>query len=332
MIPTVEAMSPRITGSLLCAAACAAVGASISVTSAMRDFPVFGGQAIRYLATGLILLAALQLRRIPWLRPSPTDLLRLLALAGSGMVGFNLILIPATRYANPSLIGAILGCAPLLLAIAGPLIQRQRPRLGVIIAALVVLAGIVIIEGAGGGSLLGTVLAIGVLLGEVGFSLLAMPLLPRYGPLRVSCAASLLSVLLLSIIGLVLIMGQAVPGPFLRFPTPTEAGALAIMGVLFTPGAFAAWYAGLQRLGPAAAGLWIGVTPLAATAVSVALGWESVSPALVIGSLVIGGGLTAGLLAGRTAAAAGRPTFEPATTGPSPGSPEPCASARRAGT
>ncbi|MFC7625735.1 DMT family transporter [Microlunatus sp. GCM10028923] len=327
-------MSPRITGSLLCAAACAAVGASISVTSAMQDFPVFGGQAIRYLATGLILLAALQLRRIPWLRPSPTDLLRLLALAGSGMVGFNLILIPATRYANPSLIGAILGCAPLLLAIAGPLIQRQRPRLGVIIAALVVLAGIVIIEGAGGGSLLGTVLAIGVLLGEVGFSLLAVPLLPRYGPLRVSCAASLLSALLLAIMGLALIMGQLVPGPFLRLPTPTEAGALAIMGVLFTPGAFAAWYAGLQRLGPATAGLWIGVTPLAATAVSVALGWESVSPALIIGSLVIGGGLTAGLLAGRSAVAAGRPSSEldAGVTGPSPASPAPCGSARRAGT
>lgn len=300
----------------------------------MQDFPVFGGQAIRYLATGLILLAAVRLRRIPWLRPSWPDLLRLLALAGSGMVGFNLILIPATRYANPSLIGAILGCAPLLLAIAGPLIQRRRPRVGVIIAALVVLVGIVIIEGAGGGSVLGTVLAIGVLLGEVGFSLLAIPLLPRYGPLRVSCAASLLSVVLLSVLGLVLIMGQLVPGPFLRMPTPTEAGALVIMGVLFTPGAFAAWYAGLQRLGPATAGLWIGVTPLAAAAASVALGRESVSPTLVIGSLVIAGGLTGGLLAGRTARAAGRPGSAAGTvaTGPSPGSPAPCASARRAGT
>lgn len=287
-------MSPRVTGSLLCAAACVGVGSSISVTTAMRDFPIFGGQAVRYLATALILLALLRLRGVPWLRPTPIDLLRLLALAGSGMVGFNLILIPATHHASPSLIGAILGCAPLIMAIVGPLVQRQRPRLGVIVCAGVVMIGIVIIEGVGGGSLLGTVLALGVLAGELGFSLLAIPLLPRYGPLRISCYASFLSAAALTI------MGVIAPGPLLRLPTPTEAVALAIMGLVFTPGAFAAWYAGLQRLGAAAAGLWIGVIPLAAMVASVALGWEMITLAGVIGSILIGCGVTAGVLVTRT--------------------------------
>ncbi|WP_161606014.1 DMT family transporter [Microlunatus speluncae] len=286
-------MSPRVTGSLLCALACVGVGASISITTLMRDFPIFGGQAVRYLGTALILALLLRLRGVPWLRPSVVDLLRLLALAGSGMVGFNLILIPATHFASPSLIGAILGCAPLIMAIVGPLVQRQRPRLGVIGCAAVVLVGIVIIEGVGGGSLLGTLLAIGVLLGELGFSLLAIPLLPRYGPLRVSCYASFLSAAVL------LIMGMIAPGPLLRWPTLTEAVALAIMGLIFTPGAFAAWYAGLQRLGAASAGLWIGVIPLAAMGASVALGWESITIPGMIGSVLIGAGVTTGLLINR---------------------------------
>ncbi len=305
-------MSPRVAGSLLCAAACVGVGSSISVTTAMRDFPIFGGQAVRYVATALILTVLLRLRGVPWLRPSAVDLLRLLALAGSGMVGFNLILIPATHHASPSLIGAILGCAPLIMAIVGPLVQRQRPRLGVICCAAVVMVGIVIIEGVGGGSLLGTLLAIGVLLGELGFSLLAIPLLPRFGPLRVSCYASFLSA------GVLTIMGLFAPGPLLRWPTPTEALALAIMGLVFTPGAFAAWYAGLQRLGAASAGLWIGVIPLAAMGASVALGWEPITVPGVIGSTLIGCGLTAGVLLGRgnptTESPESRPGSEPAGT------------------
>src|SRR5690606_16870167 len=109
-VRTVSGVSPRLVGALLCALACVGVGSSISITAAMRDYPVHGGQALRYLATGLILLLVLRIRSVPWLRPTGRDLLRLLALAGSGMVGFNVVLIEATRYASPSLIGAMLGC------------------------------------------------------------------------------------------------------------------------------------------------------------------------------------------------------------------------------
>lgn len=319
-VRTVSGVSPRLVGSLLCALACVGVGSSISITAAMRDYPVHGGQALRYLATGLILLLVLRIRSVPWLRPTGRDLLRLLALAGSGMVGFNVVLIEATRYASPSLIGAMLGCAPLILTIAGPLLLRQRPRLGVISCAAVVVVGIAIIEGVGGGSPIGTVLAVGVLLGEVGFSLLAVPLLPRYGPLRVSCYASLISAAAFVVIGLI------APGPLLRIPTPTEAIALVIMGAVFTPGAFVAWYAGLQRLGPAAAGLWIGVMPPAATAASVLLGWEPLTPAGVIGSVLIAAGVSTGLRlnadSSAPAAGASRPeTDESVSRDPVPGDP-----------
>ncbi|MFD0888575.1 EamA family transporter, partial [Streptosporangium algeriense] len=132
-------------------------------------------------------------------------------------------------------------------------------------------------------------LALGALGGEVGFSLLAIPLLPKLGAVRVAAYSAAVSVPLL------LVAGFVVDGPrMLRVPSPSEAAALAYLAVVVTAFAFFCWYDALPRLGAERAGLFSGFLPLGTIVATVVLGtghpgWpEFAGAALVVVGLLLG--------------------------------------------
>jgi drug/metabolite transporter (DMT)-like permease len=84
------------------------------------------------------------------------------------------------------LVATIVGAVPVVLALVGPLLERSRPSGRVLVAALVVVAGATIATGLGSGSPTGLLFAVGALACEACFSLLAIPLLPKLGTVRVS--------------------------------------------------------------------------------------------------------------------------------------------------
>lgn len=190
-------MSPTLRGSLLAASALALVGSLVAAADLVEGYPLAAGQALRYALAGLVLLAIAR-GRLPRLRPR--ELIGLLALSATGLVLFNLFVIEGVRETDPATIGVIIGCVPVVLAFAGPLLER-RPLSGrVILAALVVAAGAAGVQGAGGGiSAAGLLLALGALACEAAFSLLAVPHLARLGPLAVSAYACLFAVPLLAV-------------------------------------------------------------------------------------------------------------------------------------
>ncbi len=59
--------------------------------------------------------------------------------------------------------------------------------------------------------------------------------------------------------------------------------------------AFLLWYSGLAAIGPARAGLFAGLLPVAALGASVALGFEALDARSLVGTLVVGAGLVLGL-------------------------------------
>lgn len=282
-------MSSERTGALLATSALTLVGTSFVAADALERFPVLGGQGVRY-ALGALALLAVARGRVP--RVDAGQLARLALLAATGLAAFNVLVLLAVRETDPGSVGVVVGCVPIVLALAGPLAEGRAPDPRVVLAAATVALGAAVVQGAGGGMGLGALLlCLGALACEAAFSLLAAPLLPALGPLGVSLWAALLAAPMLLLAGLV----ADGPAGLLAVPSATEALALAHMAIPVTAVAFLMWYGAVQRLGVARAGLLSGVLPVSALLCAAALGGSSLTAGRLLGVLAVAAGISAGL-------------------------------------
>jgi drug/metabolite transporter (DMT)-like permease len=170
------------TGAALAATATAMVGSVVAASSQLVDYPALAGQAGRYALGAAVLAVVVRangLRRLP--RLSARELGLVAALAASGLVGFNLCVLAAVDRADPAVVGLVIGCTPVVLALVGPPLAGRPPTRRGLAAAAVVVVGAALAQGGGRTSATGLLLAVGALAGEAAFSLLAVPLLPKLG-------------------------------------------------------------------------------------------------------------------------------------------------------
>jgi drug/metabolite transporter (DMT)-like permease len=274
-------------GGLAATTALTLVGSQVAAADLIEDYPVATGQALRYAVAAAVLLAIAR-GRLP--RLSRREALGLAALSATGLVLFNAFVLGAVREGDPATVGVIIGCVPVVLAIAGPLLEGRRPSGRVVAAAAVVAAGAAGVQYAGGGlSALGLLLALGALAGEACFSLLAVPHLTRLGPLAVSTYACLFAVPMLALWSLL------AHGPAPQAPTAEEAGTLLYVAVVVTVGGFLLWYTGVGLLGVERAGLFAGVLPVSALVCSAAIGSAEVTPARLAAVAVVAAGVSVGV-------------------------------------
>lgn len=266
------------------------VGTLAAVSGVIEDYPVYGGQAVRYALAAVVMLAVARARGLGHVRLRPRQWGLLVAIALTGLLLFNLCVVEANRAAGPALPGIVLGTVPLALALVGPIFTGARPSPRVVAAGLVVAAGATLATGAGSGNLPGLLWSLGALVCELCFSLLALPLLPLIGPLRLSAWTAALSVPFLLVTGLVL-DGR----DMLRAPTAAEAGGLAYLALVVTTVAFFLWYRSLPHLGPDRAGLFAGVVPVGALATAALLGVAVPSAADLAGAALVISGIALGL-------------------------------------
>jgi drug/metabolite transporter (DMT)-like permease len=280
-------MTPTRRGSLLAATALALVGSLVAAADLVEGYPFAAGQGLRYGAAGLALLVIAR-GRLP--RLTGRELAAMLALSATGLVLFNLFIVEGVRETDPATVGVIVGCAPVVLAFAGPLLERRPVSGRIALAAVVVAAGAAGVQWTGGGaSVAGLLLALGALACEAAFSLLAVPHLRRLGPLAVSTYACLFAVPLLAIWSVI------ADGPSLPLPDAEQAGAFAYMALAVTVGGFLSWYSAVGLLGVDRAGLFCGVLPISALAVSALLGVAEITPARLLAVAVVAGGVTLGV-------------------------------------
>jgi drug/metabolite transporter (DMT)-like permease len=154
-------------------------------------------------------------------------------------------------------VGVIVGCVPIVLALAGPLLAHRAPVARVVAAALVVTVGAAVVQGVGDSTLAGFLLSLGALVGEALFSLLAVSLLPRLGPVVLSTYVCAMAAGGLGVAAVLVDGDQALP-----LPSAEEGAAIAYLAVVVTAIAFVAWYSGVQRLGVERAGLFAGLIPV----------------------------------------------------------------------
>ncbi|HEX4812082.1 MAG TPA: DMT family transporter [Nonomuraea sp.] len=256
------------------------VGTLAGVSGLVGAYPIYGGQAVRYLVAAVVLLLVTRVLGLRFVRLTARETLCLAGLTLFGLVLFNVCVVESTRAAGPALVGTVLGTVPLALALAG---GRPAPRL--LAGATVVVAGATLATGLGTGNLTGLLWALGALAGEVSFSLLAIPLLPKLGAIRVSAYSTALAVPMLVAVGLAY-DGTAL----LRTPTWPEALGFGYLAIVVTVVAFFLWYTALPRLGPGAAGLFAGLIPVGAivTGVVLGLGLPSAYDLLGAGLVIVG--------------------------------------------
>ena len=285
------------TGIVLALGSVLLVGGSVAASSLLDGYPVLGGQAVRYLAAGLLLTAWARLRRKPLPCPAGREWAWLAGLGAVGLAGCSVLLIQATRVADPASVGVIIGAAPLVIIIAMAVTAGRRPASRVLLAAAVVTAGSAAAQlgGATGAnwSPAGLLLSAGALCGVAGSSLLAAPVLTRLGALAVSTYAC-------GIAGILLLTAAAVARsaggpPVLRMPTEAEAGALAYLTIAVTAVVFIAWFGAMQHLGVDRTGLFNGLIPVTSLVAVALTGTGTITPLGLLGAFAVLAGVVLGL-------------------------------------
>ncbi|MCX5174982.1 DMT family transporter [Streptomyces virginiae] len=274
---------PGITGMAL-------VGSSVTVSRALVDAPLFATQAVRYAAAALLLFALARAARVPVHMPRGREWLWLAGIAATGLVLFNVAVVRGVAHAEPAVIAVAVASVPILLGLLGPFLEGRRPSRRVLLAAPVVVAGAVLVEGTGRTDAAGVAWAALALGCEAAFTLLAVPVLRRHGAWGVSVHAVWLGALMLA--GLTVVFESPAELTSLGRTQWAAAGYLAVM---VTAVAFLLWYRTVAAVGAGRAGLLTGVAPLAAAGAGVLAGSGVPGPAVWLGLLVVIVGLAAGL-------------------------------------
>ncbi|WP_405791926.1 DMT family transporter [Streptomyces sp. NBC_00029] len=276
-------LAPGIAGMAL-------VGSSVTVSRALVDAPLFATQAVRYTAAALLLFALARAARVPVHLPRGREWLWLAGIAAAGLVLFNVAVVRGVAHAEPAVIAVAVASVPILLGLIGPVLEGRRPSRRVLLAAPVVVAGAVLVEGTGRTDAAGVAWAALALGCEAAFTLLAVPVLRRHGAWGVSVHAVWLGALML--VGLTVL-----------FESPAEVTSLdrsqwaaaAYLAVMVTAVAFLLWYRTVAAVGAGRAGLLTGIAPLAAAGAGVLAGSGVPGPTVWVGLLVVIVGLAAGL-------------------------------------
>jgi len=257
---------------------------------------------VRYLAAAAILVGAVLVLRRPFPWPRGTDWLWLVGVAVTGLVIFNTAIIRSVEHSEPAAVAILIGAVPLVLLLADSIRLRRRPSPLLVAGAMLVVVGAALVQGGGRTTMEGLAWAFVALLCEAAFTLLAVPVLGRLGPVGVSIHTCWIAALVLGALALGIDGAGALPSMHVG-----AIGALAYLAVIQTALAFSLWYSAVGILGPAVAGLFAGVMPIAAAVTGVFGGLTTVTPVVIGGSILVGIGIALGLSARLAPAAPERP-------------------------
>ena len=241
------------------------VGSSVGVSHALIEAPLFTAQALRYGLATMLLFAVVRMAGVRVVRPRGAEWLWLGGVAATGMVIFNVAIVRGVEHAEPAVIAVAVAGAPVLIGVAGPLLEGRVPRPWAAAAAVVVTAGSVLVVGTGATDAIGVAWAAVALGCEAGFTLLAIPVLRRHSAWGVSLHTIWIATVMLAVLGLTSEGSRAV----LRLDT-AELAAIGYLAVFVTTVAFVLWYTTVASIGSDRAALLCGLAPVAAAVVGIA--------------------------------------------------------------
>jgi drug/metabolite transporter (DMT)-like permease len=272
----------------------------VAAAGRLHDFPLIGGQAVRYALATVFLVVWARIRKHTFVRPTPAQMVRIVLLAATGMAGYGIVLVYATSMTAPGNVGVAIGAAPLIIVLVRSLQTRTRPTRTLIGGALCVAAGTAVAQLAttGGGvqwSVQGFVWSCLALAGVASVTLLGASPAQELGSLTATTYACGLASTMLFLVAWIT---RTVTGaPVLRAPTPVEFTALAFLALGVTTVVFLLWYGAIERLGASRTGLFNGLVPFASLLALLVTGTGSAAVNQIAGAALVLAGVVVGLLA-----------------------------------
>lgn len=266
------------------------VGSSVGVSHALVDAPLFTAQALRYGVATMLLFAVVRMVGVRVCRPHGAEWLWLGGVAATGLVLFNVAVVRGVEHAEPAVVAVAVAGAPVLIGVAGPLLERRVPHPRAAVAAVVVTAGSVLVVGTGATDATGIAWAAVALGCEAGFTLLAIPVLSRHTAWGVSMHTMWIATVMLVVLAL---LGEGSRAVFRL--DPAELAATGYLAVVVTTVAFVLWYSTVAGIGSDRAALLCGLAPVAAAVVGIATTGHAPAPPVWAGIAVVMVGLVVGL-------------------------------------
>ena len=259
----------RILPHLCLAAAMALVGSSVVAGEIMiRHFPLHLGSLLRFaLASAIIVPFWLWIEpRPPRLRPRSWLILAGQTLCGS--VLFTIFVLHGLRWTSPASAGIITSTTPACIGILAWIILGERPGGRIMAGIALSVTGIAILNLAGAqdgpdGSWRGNLLVAAAVVVESLFLLVRKSIPEKLSPLATSSIISVLATLFFMPLGLSQARGFAFSA------LPMEAWwCVLYYAVAVTIIAYLCWFAGVTKVSASVAGIFTGILPVSALAVS----------------------------------------------------------------
>jgi drug/metabolite transporter (DMT)-like permease len=239
---------------------------------------------IRYGAAGLLFLAIV----LAWertLRIGVGDL-RLVGAAVVLLVLNQLSFVFALDLSTATTVALLFGTLPIWTALLARLLGVERLGNTFWVAAVLSLAGVILVtagsSGGLSGSVFGNVLAVAGAATWGGYSVLIKPLMERYSPYRLSAILLLAVFLVLGLVGAPQVGDQSLRLEGLVWVAFTFAvlGPLVVTNLL--------WFSAIDRVGPSHASLFANLQPFLAAIIALILLSEKLTMLQVAGGLAIG--------------------------------------------
>lgn len=285
------------TGAGLAALSVLLIGGSVAAASLLHDYPLLGGQAVRFAVAAVMLFAWGLIRRHRFRFPTRRESVWLILLALCGMAGYGVMLVHATSVTEPGNVGVAIGAAPLFIVLARAVQTRTRPAVRLVIGAVIVFAGTLIAQASANGGLQwsaeGVLWSLAALVGAASITLLGAPVIPTLGSYTVTTYGCTIAAVVLfgTSTGI-----QATTGvTMLRLPDQTELGALAFLAIGVTVLVMLLWYGAMNRLGVSRTGLFNGFVPLASLFSIALVGTGTLTPTQLTGAGLVLAGVLLGL-------------------------------------
>ena len=255
---------------------------------------------LRFVIASVCMLAVMRLGGHAF--PRGRTLGYLFLLGGANYVVESLAYFYALTMASAGLVALLLYLYPAIVTVLAAFVFRERLTPVKIAALIVALVGTGLTIGeVGGGRPLGIVLGIGSAISYAIYILLSSRIGPRAGAIPAATVVMVSAAAVLSFV-------TAVRGP--AFPTSAVGwAAIVALAIIGTVVAIIAFFAGLERIGPAEASTVSTVEPVVTVALAALVLNEGISAVQVLGGTLI-------LAAVITLARAGRPALVPDETPP----------------
>lgn len=283
---------PMLSYLYLMATMCFWAGTFISGKVVATSTAPIVGALLRFVFATLVLLIPLVWRGKRLFLLTQKEWFKILILALTGPVGFNLFFFTGLQFIEAGRAALIVSLNPLTITVAASLILRERLEVLQLLGIILALIGSVIVISKGdfhlllhGGIGYGELAILGCIISWTIYSLVGQSVMQRISPTETVFYSSFLGTILLLLLSLNMNLVEN-----LAALTVTGWANIMFIGTLGTAAGVTLYYAAIREIGTVRAGVYINLVPFIAVLMSWLILDEPISSSILIGGgiLVVG--------------------------------------------